>query len=93
MDRDTVKDFTPGEDRIALDRFEFATFAGHAAGALGAGELTYGSRATTADQHLIYNSATGALYYDPDGVGGLAQVQIATLAGHPLLTGNDIFLI
>jgi len=33
--------------------------------------------ATTIDQHLIYNTDDGALYYDPDGVDGAAATLIA----------------
>ena len=58
-----------------------------------AGELTFGTKATAVDQHLIYNSANGGLYYDADGVGGAAQVQIASFANHAALTAGDFILI
>ena len=52
-----------------------------------------GTKATTADHHIVYNSTSGALYYDADGVGGAAQIQIATLSNHALISAGDIVLI
>ena len=60
---------------------------------LGVGEFGFGTKATTASQHLIYNSGTGALFYDADGLGGAAQVQIAALTLHPVLAAGDIILL
>ncbi|MDB5438796.1 MAG: hypothetical protein JWM33_1223, partial [Caulobacteraceae bacterium] len=92
-DKDTIKDFVAGEDHIDLARSAFAAFAGDPAGALSASEFVIGTAATTAAQHLIYNAATGALYYDDDGSGHAAKVQIAVLSGHPTLTAGDVLLI
>ncbi len=92
-DKDTVKDFVSGEDHFVFDRAVFAAFAGHAAGAIDAGDLVFGTAATTASQHLIYDAAKGALYYDADGVGGAAQVQIANIANHAALLAGDFLLI
>ena len=91
--KDTITDFVTGQDHIALTRSAFTAFAGDPAGALNPAEFAIGTAATTSSQHLIYNSGTGALYYDADGVGGAAQVQIAVLSGHPSLSVGDIFLI
>ncbi|MBP8671990.1 MAG: M10 family metallopeptidase C-terminal domain-containing protein [Sphingobium sp.] len=91
--KDVIKDFELGIDHIALDRSAFGAFSGNAAGALTAADLFYGTAATAADQHLIYNSTTGALYYDADGMGGAAQVMIASLTNHTLIQGSDIVLI
>ncbi|MCW1381458.1 hypothetical protein OLX02_01345 [Novosphingobium sp. KCTC 2891] len=59
---------------------------------LGTGELKLGAAASTAGDHLIYSAATGALFYDADGVGGAAQVQIATFTGRPALTADDFIV-
>ena len=90
---DTIKDFVHAVDHIEISRAAFAAFGADPAGALPGAAFTTGTAAATADQHLIYNSATGALFYDPDGLGGAAQVQIALLSGKPTLTSADIVLI
>jgi Ca2+-binding RTX toxin-like protein len=55
-----------------------------------------GTKAHDADDRIIYNKATGALYYDDDGTGAHVQVQFATLGAtiHPTnLAYNDFVLI
>lgn len=91
--KDTIVDFTLGQDHIGIDRSAFAAFASDPAGILDPLELALGTAATTSSQHLIYNSGTGALYYDADGVGGSAQVQIALLSNKAILSSGDIILI
>ena len=93
VNKDLIKDFTHGTDHIALARSAFAAFGGDAAGALNPLELALGTKATTAAQHLIYNQTTGALYYDDDGSGAHAQVQIALLTTKPVLDATDIVLL
>jgi len=39
---------------------------------------------------VIYNTTTGALYYDADGSGSGAAQQITVLAGHPALAATDV---
>ncbi|MFM9977466.1 MAG: hypothetical protein ACKVOP_05385 [Sphingomonadaceae bacterium] len=90
---DTIRDFAKAEDTIVLDRAAFAALAGDPAGALTAASFHVGPRALTADHHLIYNAATGALFYDADGAGGAAQVLIATMTGRPVLDAGDFVLI
>jgi hypothetical protein len=41
---------------------------------------------------FIYNSATGALFFDADGTGSTGQVQIATLSTGLAMTNADIFV-
>lgn len=91
--KDTVSDFSHGTDKIELDRAAFAAFAGSFSGALNPIELAVGIKATTAAQHLVYNPNSGALFYDSDGSGSEAQVQIALLAGKPALDASDFLLI
>ncbi len=91
--KDTIKDFVSGLDHIEIRLSAFAALADYEPGVLDAGELAFGTQAITADQHLIYNQAKGALYYDADGLGGAAQVQIALLSGKPVIDAGDIVLI
>ncbi|NEP56688.1 MAG: hypothetical protein F6K31_06640 [Symploca sp. SIO2G7] len=55
--------------------------------------FTIGSAATKASDRFIYNDTTGALFFDPDGTGALAQVQFAQLSGGVALTHSDIFVV
>ena len=49
--------------------------------------------ATTADQHILYDQASGNLLYDADGVGGAGAVRIGTLAAGTALTAADIWVV
>ena len=46
-----------------------------------------------ADDRILYDAATGNLFYDADGVGGTAAILIATLAGQPSLTVSDLEIV
>jgi Ca2+-binding RTX toxin-like protein len=81
--RDTLGDFVVVDDTIELLQSVFT--------ALDLGSLTEAAffasataaTAADADDHIIYNTTSGVLYYDADGAGGTAAVQCATLAGSP----------
>ena len=91
--KDTIKDFEHGLDHIMISRSAFAAFGLDPAGALNPGEFALGTAATTASQHLIYNQATGALFYDDDGSGAHAKIQIATLSTKPVIDVGDFLLV
>ncbi|MBR8828338.1 MAG: hypothetical protein DSM107014_10655 [Gomphosphaeria aponina SAG 52.96 = DSM 107014] len=55
-------------------------------------QFVLGTAALDADDRFIYNKAGGALFYDVDGLGGTAQVQIATLTGAPTLAASNIHI-
>lgn len=90
---DTIKDFKTAQDHIALAKAAFSAFAAEPLGTLASSQFIVGTAATSSTQHLIYNGSTGALYYDDDGSGSHAQIQIALLSGHPLISASDILLI
>lgn len=92
-EKDTIKDFEHGIDKLEISTSAFAAFAGDLDGLLDLAEFSLGTKATTADQHLIYDQIKGALYYDADGVGGAAQIQIALLSTRPLLDEGDFLLV
>jgi serralysin len=83
---DTIAGFNVVDDTIELST---AIFTGIGIGVLGSNAFVIGAAAGDADDRIIYDSATGALYYDADGDGGGAAVQFATLATGLALTAND----
>jgi serralysin len=87
---DAINDFVVADDTIWLDD---AVFTGLSAGALPAGAFAIGSAATEADDRIIYNSSTGALLFDADGVGGAAAVQFASLGTGLAMTSADFLVI
>ncbi len=88
---DRIEDFEVNIDKIDLDNDIF-TAAGPV-GALAAGRFTLGSAAGDAGDRIIYDSATGYLYYDRDGTGGAAQNLIAELDGGLALDAGDFRVI
>ncbi len=51
------------------------------------------TKAQDAEDRIVYDRKTGALYYDQDGSGSKAQVKIAMLNKNLALTHNDFFVI
>jgi Ca2+-binding RTX toxin-like protein len=88
---DGISGYSATDDTIRLDDAVFVGIG--AAGTLAASAFTTGAAATTADHRIIYNSGTGALFYDADGFGAGAAVQFATLTGVSGVITNTEFLI
>jgi Ca2+-binding RTX toxin-like protein len=88
---DTVQGFQPFFDTIQLDN---SVFTGLSAGALTNDAFRAGAAAVDDSDRIIYNTITGALYFDPDGVGGIGQTQFATLLRSPnTVTATDFVVI
>jgi predicted extracellular nuclease len=93
---DKINDFEVGIDLLSISRAGFGgntTFGTDALGVLDATRFGIGSSASTADQRFVYNNASGALFFDADGVGGTAQVRIAQLVGNPALTNTSFVVV
>ena len=87
---DTIEGFEVGSDKIALDD---AILADLNPGSMDANRFVIGSTAQDADDRIVYDPATGALWFDADGNGAGAAVQIAMLAGAPSLAASDFMVI
>jgi Ca2+-binding RTX toxin-like protein len=92
---DIVTDFSVGSDRIRLDDDVFTSLQ---LGSLAAPQFRAGAGLDTArdaDDRILYNTTTGALFYDADGTGPLTPVHFATLgvATHPVLSAADFLIV
>lgn len=85
--RDTIVDFARG-DKIGLDTDIFGVFEGNA---ITAANFRSGSMAKDADDFLLY--VNGVLYYDADGSGEGAAVQIASLSNNATLSHSSFLLL
>ena len=90
---DTITDFTVGVDKIHLDDNAFSALPLTTTGAFLDAHLVIGTAAAAAEDRIIYDSATGALFYDPDGDGAQAQVQFAQLQTGLALTAGDFLIV
>jgi Ca2+-binding RTX toxin-like protein len=86
---DTVADFSAAADTIELENAVFTKLA--ATGALANGYFRANATGTAQDanDHIVYETDTGKLFYDADGNGAGAAIQFAELTGNPAITAAD----
>jgi Ca2+-binding RTX toxin-like protein len=91
--QDLVVGFEHGGDKIALDDAIFTQLGG--LGQLNANAFATGTAAHDADDRIIYDGATGHLFYDADGAGAgsAGAILFATLQGAPTLAASDFQVI
>jgi Ca2+-binding RTX toxin-like protein len=89
---DVLADFAHGHDRLVLDHRIF-TKLGADTHHLDADAFFAGKRAHDADDHIVYNRATGRLYYDVNGDHSGGVTCIAIFANKPDLTASDFSII
>jgi Ca2+-binding RTX toxin-like protein len=94
---DTITDFRHSAgDKIDLDHSVFGALQWSGASAPISPSDFYASAtgaAHAATDHILYNTATGALYYDADGTDPGAPVKFAVLTGHPALVASDFLIV
>ncbi|MEI6640765.1 MAG: calcium-binding protein [Novosphingobium sp.] len=95
---DVITDFVRGRDKIVLSSGVFKDVPLLGENGLDPAAFVRSASATAArdaDDRLIYNTKSGILFFDADGVGGKAPVAIAQLGLdlHPNLTAGDILFI
>jgi serralysin len=94
LNLDTLNDFKPGTDALVFSLALFSSLA--ATGTLSAGAFWSGAgviAAHDADDRLIYDSTSGALWYDADGTGKGEAAEVAVLIGHPALVYQDCYIV
>lgn len=88
---DTLPDFSAADDTVQLSRSIFTAFG--STGTLASSAFRTGTAAQDSDDRIIYDSATGRIYYDPDGTGSAAQVLFARVPAGTALTNADFTVI
>jgi cyclophilin family peptidyl-prolyl cis-trans isomerase len=86
---DTITGFTERSDQLQLDSLIFKSLA---IGSVDADSFVNGTKAKDANDYLLFDSKTGALYYDADGNGTGASVKFAILTGVHDLSAADFFV-
>ena len=84
---DTISDFSVADDTILLSQAIFG--AGGGVGTLSAAAFRAGTAAADADDRIIYDSASGKIYYDADGNGAGGKVLFAKVTPGTALTNLD----
>ena len=88
---DNILDFSVIDDTIVLDQTVFTALT--TLGTLSAAAFRTGAAAADADDRIIYNSATGNIYYDADGNGAGAAVLFAHVTAGLALTNADFGIV
>jgi len=94
--KDTITDFSVSDDTIQLDNSVFTQLTTTdltETGVLNSGNFKIGATAVEADDYVIYDSDSGALYYDTNGSDPGGATQIAVLGTGLALTHADFFVI
>ena len=87
---DKIMDFKSSDDTMALRKSFFSKVGPY--GELNEAAFHLGKKAHDADDRIIYDKATGSLYYDADGTGSAAKIKFATLANKATITYQDFFV-
>jgi Ca2+-binding RTX toxin-like protein len=83
---DDLLDFNPADDSIWL---RVTTFTGLASGTLAAAAFRLGTSAADADDRIVYDAATGRIWFDSDGTGAAPRILFATVDPGTALTHAD----
>ena len=79
--RDTITDFSHSDDTIQLSKSVMSALG--TLGTLSANDFKLSTQTLDSSDRIIYNQTSGALFYDADGSGRSAALQIALLDSRP----------
>ncbi|WP_150049244.1 calcium-binding protein [Methylomonas rhizoryzae] len=93
INADIIADFLPSNDIIELDHTLLSQLS--TTGVLSDELFIKGDGVTASDENdfVLYDTATGTLYYDADGNGAEEAQEIVTLVGAPSITAADIVVV
>lgn len=92
---DTITDFSVVDDTIQLENAVFAKLTGTGPLVAGHFKASVDGKAGDGNDYILYNTTSGALFYDADGTGAIAAVKFATVGttSHPTLTAADFVVV
>ena len=90
---DRITDFSSAADTIRLDRSVFSALALGTLSASAYKDIGDPGAVVDADDRILYNDDTGALFYDANGSGSGGQVQFALLENKPATVVPADFLV
>ena len=88
---DRIGDFSHVQDVIGLSLSVFTQLGG--TGVLTNAQFGTGVAATTAQQRILYDAASGDIRYDRDGAGGVAAVVFAHVTPGLIVTAGDFAVL
>ncbi|HEX8258432.1 MAG TPA: pre-peptidase C-terminal domain-containing protein, partial [Allosphingosinicella sp.] len=87
---DTIADFSAADDSFRLDGSVFAAFA--AEGRIAGGAFQTGRAALDGSDRILYDGASGKIFYDADGSGDIAAILFAKVDAGSALTAADFIV-
>jgi Ca2+-binding RTX toxin-like protein len=88
---DRIIDFNTNEANEGdILKFKGSLFGEIAAGELDAVNFVMGTSATFAHEQFVFDQTAGELFFDPDGIGAMDRILVATFDQNAVLTAADI---
>jgi len=91
--RDLITDFSSTNDKLSFSRAVFSGLGSQTQ--LSAGQFAAGAgliSSATSQQRFIYDTASGILRFDSDGIGSASALEVAILSGAPTLLSTNFLL-
>jgi Ca2+-binding RTX toxin-like protein len=88
---DRITDFVSADDRIGIQNRVFAGMGEE--GAMDASQFRLGTKALDGSDRIVYDRASGDMFYDADGSGGAQAILFAQFDAGTAISLGDMFVI